>query len=256
MASLLVMVFCAVLGYMHVTQRARVRAHRRALFDGCLHRFDDVEVAQDGINYPVLAGRYCGFDVNVEAIVDHVSFRKLPQLLVVVTLRAPVPWGVVMDVLARPQNTEFYAPWSRLSFGVNGGSGWPAHLVARTDSPEPLPFVDVLDRRMSLFEDQKMKELLITPRGVRLVYRLREGERGPYLLLRQAVFEGARLDAQLADRLLCALIALHEDLCRASAPRPTYRGCSNARNASRDIVRNADVHEANFVPSSHRHGSV
>jgi len=257
MTSLLAMMFCAVLGYMHVTQRARVRAQRRALFDPCLHRFDQVEVRQDGINYPALAGRYRGFDVNVEAIVDHVSFRKLPQLLVVFTLRAPVRCGVVIDVLARPQNTEFYAPWSRLSFGVNGGSGWPAHVVARTDSPEPpLPFVDVLDRRMSLFEDQKMKELLITPRGVRLAYRLREGERGPYLLLRQAVFEGARLDAQLADRLLCALIALHGDLRRAAAPRPTERGSSNAWNPSLDIGRNADVHEANVVPSSHRHASV
>ena len=219
MATGLAMVFCAVLGYMQVSERARVRAQRRALFDSCRHSFDDVAIAQDGINYPVLDGRYRGFEVKVEGIVDHVAFRKLPQLLVVVTLRAPAPCGVVVDVLARPQNTEFYAPWSRLAYEVRPGERWPAHVVARTDSAEPLPFLDVLDRRMPMFDDLKMKELLITPRGVRLVYQLREGGRGPYLLLRQSVFEEVRFDAQLAERLLQALIALHEDLCRASSPR-------------------------------------
>jgi hypothetical protein len=230
-ASVLVMVCCAVLAYRHVTDRARVRAQRRALFDGCLQRFDDVEITQDGINYPVLDGRYRGFEVKVEAIVDHVSFRKLPQLLVAVTLRAAAPCGVVVDVLARPQNTEFYAPWSRLAYGVRSRSGWPAHVLARTDSPEPLRLLDVLDRRMQLFEDLKVKELLITPRGVRVVYLVKEGERGPYLLLRQAVFEAARLDAELAERLLRTLIALHQDL-------------------------SLNPHQANFVPNSSRRGSV
>jgi hypothetical protein len=104
-------------------------------------------------------------------------------------------------------------------------------VVARTDSPEPLPFLDVIEQRMPLFRDLKMKELLITPRGVRLVYRLSEGERGPYALLRQAVFEAARLDAELAQRLLRTLIALHQDL-------------------------SMNPHQANFTPNSSRRGSV
>jgi hypothetical protein len=214
-------VLCAVLIGTYLAERARLKAQRRALFDDCLTRFDAAEIRQDGVAYPALAGRYRAFDVHVEAIVDHLSFRKLPQLLVRVTLRAPVPWNVVVDVLARPQNTEFYTPWSRLVHDVNRRPGWPAHAAARADTADPLPFADVLDRWMPWFDDANMKELLVTRRGVRLVYRLREAERGPYLLLRQAVFAHPRLDAALAERLLGALVALHQDLCGAASPQRT-----------------------------------
>jgi hypothetical protein len=227
-AGLLTLLFLGVLFYLHVTQRERVRAERRALFDGCRQGFTQVEIRQDGLNYPVLDGRYRDFDVRIEAVVDHVAFRKLPQLLAMVTLRAAVPCRAMVDVLARPQNTEFYAPWNRLAYTVSGRPGWPVHVVARSDSPDPLPFLDVLDRWMPSFEDVKMKELLITRRGVRLVYRLREGERGPYLLLRQAAFDGARLEAPDATRLLGTLIALHDDLCGGSS-RPAPADPGNVR---------------------------
>jgi hypothetical protein len=213
---LLALLFGGVLGYIHVTHRRRVGIERRALFDGCREALSDAAIRQDGIDYPVLEGRYGNLDVKIEAIVDHVSLRKLPQLLALVTLRAPVPGGAVVDVLARPQNTEFYSPWSGLPFVVDSARHWPAHALVRTNHRGPLPILGVLDARMRLFEDARVKELLITPRGVRLVYLLKEGERGPYLLLRQAVFGAARLDAALAAYLLQALVALHADLCRAS----------------------------------------
>jgi hypothetical protein len=218
-AGLLALLFIGVLGYLQVAHRERVRLERRALFDGCRRGFDEVVIRQDGIDYPVLNGRYGGFDVHIGAVVDHIALRRLPQLLAVVTLRAPVPCRAVVDVLARPQNTEFYSPWSGLPYGVDSAPHWPAHALMRTNHRGPLPFLDVLDRRMPLFEDLRVKELLVAPRGVRVVYLLKEGERGPYLLLRQAVFDAARLDAQLAERLLHVLIALHEDLCGASSPR-------------------------------------
>jgi hypothetical protein len=73
----------------------------------------------------------------------------------------------------------------------------------------------VLGRRMRLFDDPKLKELLISPRGLRLVYQLREADRAHSLVLRQASFDLARLDAGLAGQLLHTLTATYDDLCAA-----------------------------------------
>jgi hypothetical protein len=200
---------------MHVRNRARIRTQRGGFFDACVRAFDNVGTRQNGIDYPVLSGSHSGHDVTMEAIADHASFRKLPQLLVMVTLRAPVPCRMVVDALARPQNTEFYSPWNRLPHWVERSPEWPAHVVVRANHPEPCPFASVLDRHLRMFDEPEVKELLISPRGVRVVYRVQEARRGPYLLLRQAVFQSAPLDGELAARLLNSLTALHADLHKA-----------------------------------------
>jgi hypothetical protein len=214
-AVLLALSLCAILAYMYIGQRRRVGADRRALFDACLTSFDTADVRQNGIDYPVLRGRYRGFEVVIEPIVDHMTIRRLPQLWALVTLRAPVPCRAIVDVLARPQNTEFYSPWGRLPHHVESAPKWPAHALMRTDDPTGLPSQDVLGRRMRLFDDPKMKELLISPRGLRLVYQLQEADRGHYLVLRQATFQNARLDSPLAEQLLHTLTLTYEDLCAA-----------------------------------------
>ena len=98
---------------------------------------------------------------------------------------------------------------------VESAPEWPAHALVRTDEPNSLPSHEALGRLMRLFDDPKMKELLISPRGVRLVYQLREGDRARYLVLRQAIFENARLDVELAEHLLHTLTTTYEDLCAA-----------------------------------------
>jgi hypothetical protein len=59
---------------------------------------------------------------------------------------------------------------------------------------------------------------LISPRGMRLVYVLAQGERSRYLVLRQATFGAIRLDAQAATRLLNMLIGAYEELAQTSEP--------------------------------------
>lgn len=209
---LLALSFGSILAYMYIGQRKRAGAERRALFDPCLTSFDAADVRQSGIGYPVLRGRYRGFEVVIEPVVDDMTIRKLPVLWALVTLHAPVPCRAVVDVLARPQNTEFYSPWSRLPHLVESAPEWPPHALVRTDNPKGLPSRTVLGRWMRLFDDPKVKELLISSRGMRLVYQLREADRGRYLVLRQAAFGNARLDAGLAEQLLHTLTRAYEDL--------------------------------------------
>jgi hypothetical protein len=48
----------------------------------------------------------------------------------------------------------------------------------------------------ALLRDPKIKEVVVCPRGVRIVRQLSQGSRGQHLILRQSVFENARLEAQ------------------------------------------------------------
>jgi hypothetical protein len=69
---------------------------------------------------------------------------------------------------------------------------------------------------MHLFDDERMKELLVTRRGVRLVYQASQGERAYYMVLRQPEFGPARLPAELARRLLDEAIAILDSAARGS----------------------------------------
>jgi hypothetical protein len=208
----LALLFSVILAYQHKRQRKQLRQRRSTFFQACLPQFENIEVQQDSVNYPVLRGNYRGFPVQIEPLVDHISFRKLPQLWALVTLRVALPRCAIVDVLARPSNMEFYSPASRLPFSVKSEPGWPVHAQVRTSNVGRLPPCAVLDRCVCLFHDQKLKELLIFESGLRLVYQLQEGSRSHYLVLRQAVFDDARLNPQLVARLLDVLIAAYADI--------------------------------------------
>ena len=51
-----------------------------------------------------------------------------------------------------------------------------------------MPPLDVIEPHMTLFQDQRAKELLVTPKGVRLVYQAAQAEQGPYQTLRLVRF--------------------------------------------------------------------
>ena len=109
-------------------------AERRRLFIDCAGCVQDAVTRYDALGYTVVRGRHCGLDVRFSAVVDNISVRKLPQLLMLVTLRGTIALPGIVDALATPQNTEFYSPWSRLPHQVNA-PGWPAHVAIRTGAP-------------------------------------------------------------------------------------------------------------------------
>jgi len=69
-----------------------------------------------------------------------------------------------------------------------------------------------------LFEDQRLKEMLVTPKGVRLVYQVQQAERARYAVLRQIEFLDNTLPPGLARRLLEATIAIRTSLIAEAAP--------------------------------------
>ncbi|MEG6507519.1 hypothetical protein V6C03_00880 [Methyloligella sp. 2.7D] len=221
MPFLILCLMGAVLGVLYMRDKRRMHAARGAFFD----RLDDVidwpakRTQPDG--FPELRGSYRGYRVVLRATTDTLMARKLPSLWLEVSVLAPLPYDGVLSYLVRPCNTEFFSPSMRLPVRLEVPEDWPKEpSMLRCDDPDTTPAPDRLTPHMAICADRRMKEVLLTRRGVRLVYLADEGDRSTYLLLRQAQFSGGAADPALASRLLDAAIAVAEDLQTDAQPLP------------------------------------
>lgn len=205
----------AMIGFslLYARDAHRERRRRLALFDAALGLFDSYRVTHAGTRYPVLEGCYRGLAVRLEPVLDDMAWRKLPSLWLKATLLTPHRSRGTLDFLVRPQGTEFYSAQGDLPEHVAVPSSWPQHAVLATDNAATMPSLAVLTPHIAdLFSDPKMKELVITPRGLRLVYQAAQARRAEYLVLRQARFATDQLDPALVVRLFNRLAMVANDL--------------------------------------------
>jgi hypothetical protein len=202
----------AVLTWIYRRDRGKLRALRAALFVPAYDLFESYRVTQESVDFPQLRGRYRGQEFLVDAVVDMVTFRKLPSLWLRVSLLAPVPFRGTLDIMVRSQNVEFYSPANDLPHAIEAPAHWPAGAIVKTDNPEGMPPAELIDPHMTFFAAPKAKEILVTPKGVRLVYQADQGTRAEYLVLRSANFASPQVPAELLRGLLDRAIALHQDL--------------------------------------------
>lgn len=205
-------VLLAILVLMYRRDRKRLRESRAAMYEDCVDLFESAGITQDDVGFPVLTGRYRGYEVKLEPIADYMAFRKVPSLWLLATVFADIPWGGTFDFLVRPQNVEFWSPAWSMKTRLPIPMGWPEFAIARSDGEGEPPPLDKLRPHGILFNDQKVKELLVTPKGVRIVYQADQAERAHYMVLRQLVFGNFRLAPDLVTRLLDRAISIHEDL--------------------------------------------
>lgn len=202
-------------GFMCRHNRFRIKAQRAAMFDGCLSLLESFEIFQDNVNFPVLLGVYGGYKVHIEAVLDHNAYRKIPPLWLLVTVKRNTALRSTLDLLVRPQNVEFFSPSADLAESLPIPAGWPEHAVFKADRMEQtLPLQVIEPHVVEFFSDPKAKEMLITPRGTRIVYQINQVERGEYLVLR-----GLKIgNVAVAAPLLRALLDRATSLCRDLAP--------------------------------------
>jgi len=208
----------AGLGFMFARDFRREKSRRKSVFENCRGLLEQAELRQDGADFPVLSGSRGGWRVELHPLADTIQLRKLPVLWLLVTVYRPLPVGGVFDMMVRPANTEFYSPHGKLPQVMPTPAGWPEDAVLRSDRPEAFtPLVDRMDPHVAEFTaDGRTKEILISPKGLRLVWRLDESQRGHYLVTRQPLFEAARVPRDLIDCLLDRVIALGDDLAGAA----------------------------------------
>ena len=104
----LIALLVCILWIMHRRKRSAVKAERAAMFNDCTDLFEKYRITQDDIYYPVFEGRYRGHDFRLEPIADHIAFRTIPSLWLLVTLRKRTPYEGIFDFLVRQRNEDEY----------------------------------------------------------------------------------------------------------------------------------------------------
>lgn len=214
--ALLISIAAAVtaLSIMAVREHRNALKLRNSLFDSVASLFKDPSITLAGDQFPVLTGRIAdGRQIKLELIADTLVFRRLPQLWLKMTLREPAECDrPSIGVLARPTGAEFYSI-------VHGFQEWfappqtEAALLMRGDadaSPRDIERAGALFQGLLL--DPTVKEAAITPRGVRLVRQVGQGDRGAHLLLRQVHFPDHTISFDLVRNAIAEVKALSEVL--------------------------------------------
>ena len=212
-AAVLALVAAGLISVVLVARReaARLAAERARFFDRSAALLSGATVTPTPNGYPVLAGSWRGRRFVIEPVIDMLAVRKLPSLWLKVTLVEAMPVNATTDVLMRPLGGEDFTPFPHLAHQMETPPGLPPNAVVRTDAPFGLAPAEALRQAASLLAGPRGKELLVTPKGVRVVVQAAEGDRASYIL-RQARFPGDPLDPDLLREALAVALAVADRL--------------------------------------------
>lgn len=184
-----------------LAQHRRDARWRAGLLDACAARLAGPCLGRDRAGFATLRGDRGAAAVDVCLLPDTLVHRRLPQLWLRVTLRTPLAVPATLDVLRRPVGAAFYAPDS-LPVRHPVPETWPADTLVRGTAGSE----DILARAMPalgrILADPRVKNVLVSPAGVRLTIQASQGARGHYLLLRGSRFPLARIEPELFDAIL------------------------------------------------------
>ena len=201
--------------YRHRQDSAARAARRSAFLEEAKELFTGgVKVIKpDG--FPRISGHYRGLTFDVQAVPDTLNFRKLPTLWLLVSLAEPMPVRGTLDIMMRPRGVEYFSRHASLPVQMAPDPGLPHDCSVRTDAPEALPDRDLLLKHAAILENPLAKELVISPKGLRLVWLAEEAHRGRYLIFRDSEMGLAPFGAAALKPLLDHLLALRQDLLAA-----------------------------------------
>jgi hypothetical protein len=169
------------------------------------------------VGLPRLVGRYEGFAVQVQVVVDTLATRRLPALWLLVTLQDPLPVQARFDLMMRPTGPTTFSNFDLLPVTLQRPPDFPEHAVLRTDDEDHVLPAHVVAGHLDLFESPRAKELLITANGVRLVWLVAEASRARYGVFREADFGESDVDPQILGDLLARLIAIRGSILQWAA---------------------------------------
>ncbi|RFC63667.1 hypothetical protein DYI37_11745 [Fulvimarina endophytica] len=197
-------------------QLARARAARSAAraryLDDCLALFDEHRMQIAATGFPRIAGRYRGRAFDVQVVPDTLTVRKLPALWVLVSLIEEMPLKARFDLMVRPGGTETFSAFHTLSHQIPIPAGYPEECTIRSDDPGDPAGETVMRRHLDLFEDASVKEVIFSPKGLRIVFLAEEADRGRYLIYRDAEMGMVPLGAVRLERVLRRLTAIADDI--------------------------------------------
>lgn len=211
----------ALLGFIWQVRRAALaRAGRRGGYlDACKPLFETGTKAIALTGFPRISGRYAGRSFDLQVVPDTLTFRKLPALWLLVTLPGALPLRATFDLMQRPTGGESFSNFHRLPEQITPPPGFPPDCVIRSDDRSGLPPEPLLRRHLGLFAEPRLKELVISPKGLRLVWLAEEADRTRYLMFRDSEMGRLALPAATLRPLLEALLALQADILSGAQAR-------------------------------------
>lgn len=185
-------------------QVAQTLAARARLLEPCLPLFEGAVVRPASLGYPRLSGRAMGRIWDVQVVPDGLGVRKLPALWLLVSVTEPMPVAGTLHLMLRPTGAEGFSNFRRLPDqgalpeGFPQDAGLRGEGVAGVSPALMLPVVAALG-------EARVKEVIISPKGLRVTLLLDEAERGKYLILRQVDLGRAPVEPALMRAALAAL---------------------------------------------------
>jgi hypothetical protein len=200
------------LGYRLIGE-SRIRTQSRArFFDAVKPLFDGGETRIQPTGFPRMTGRRDGLAFDIQAVPDTLTFRKLPALWVLVTLPEPLPLDATLDLMARPSGNEPFTKFATLPQSLPTPPELPKDLAIRSDDATRIPPPDLIAAHADLFQDPRVKELVLSPKGLRIVLLAEEADRGRFLIFREAEMGRTPLPAARLEPLLDRLAAIRKDV--------------------------------------------
>ena len=186
---------------------------RSTVFDDCIGLLQQPQISHDKANLPVLHGQYAGYKISLNIVEDTIAWRKLPPLWLLVKIASNKTTIGSLDMIVRPANNEFYSPSWQWDGNLIIPPNWPQHAIIKyLHKPTDTRLLEHLVP--ALFNDLKMKELLIMPQFVRLTYMAKQADRGEYLIMRNAVYDNTPIDKNVVEALIKQAIEIRQTLER------------------------------------------
>jgi hypothetical protein len=193
--------------------RSRSRAH---YFSGVHGLFDRVIARNEPTGFTRVSGFAGAEPFDLQALPDSLTYRKLPSLWVMISLPQPLPLVATLDIMIRPTGMEVFSRYSSLPHSLPCPAYLPDGTGIRSDDAGHAVPESLIARHAGLFADVRVKELLISPKGLRIVIQGDEADRGRYLLFRDAELGQQPLAPARVKAAMDVMLALKSDILAAA----------------------------------------
>jgi hypothetical protein len=129
-----------------------------------------------------------------------------------ITLPEPQPVDATFDLMMRAAGPSTFSNFDFLEHVIPRPGDFPEHAMIRTDDPSKAPAPAKILPHLDLFFGTQAKELLISPKGLRIVAQAAQADRARYTVLREASFGDVVIDADLTISCLHTLLELQKSL--------------------------------------------
>jgi hypothetical protein len=198
-----------------VLQAASARKLARAgYFADLTPLFDRVVTRVEPTGFPRMTGHLGPHAFDCQAVQDSLTFRKLPALWVMLTLPETQPVKAALHIMARPAGNEPFSHFAGLPHSLPCPDSLPEGTALRSDNAAGVPPLDLIAPHLAIFADPRVKELVISPKGLRLVVLADEADRGRFLIFREAELGQTPLRPDRLTPLIDTLLALRQTLER------------------------------------------